>query len=289
MCFSETRGLTAGQWLSLLLTALLTTQCFAQRPSQPGEAAETADALVKAARQASRAQEELDCVHTQTTDPVAEALVYTGMALKTLRDARIADAVQRNQAVALRARLEEQERDLKRQQTKLSNTAESARKAMTAGRLVTAAKLLESAAAPKCDARFPGLSQQLQKLNEQVDGYVERGNGAVNSAPEKAIADYTEAMRINSEFPGIREKVAQAYVARADNAVTGSPRAAIRDYKEALRIVPGDDGIQRKLKSAEGMVRSTWSKILAGSLIVAVVGAAGFYTYKELDRRKVNR
>ena len=168
------------------------------------------DKLIEAVGYSFRAQEELECGHPETSDPVAEAILYKEKALRTAREFRSTNPTEKEQAATFVARQERELQAWQARRKQLDDAAKAIDKTLKQGRLETADRLIAEANPPKCSARFQALTAALTEARTRAGEYVSAGDKLLAKDPRKAWAQYSDGLVVDKEYPQLKEKLAEA-------------------------------------------------------------------------------
>ena len=128
-------------------------------------------------------------------------------AAKAAKEARSDNPLERDVAGSVVGQMSVRLDEFRRQRKVWDRAAADARQFLTENRPETARSVIDQAAPPKCDSRFAELRAEIASRNAQARALVGKGDAQAQRYPRTALIYYIEALRIDPDLPGLREKL----------------------------------------------------------------------------------
>jgi hypothetical protein len=184
-----------------LVAAGITHNGYAgQKPKEKAKAVESGDVTIEAKGYLDQSDRELEC-SPETAKSWAEKATRT-VDGATLRDQKTRDIVGDIKSDSLTKRAAAESRI-----SHLSQVANQARSVAKRTRVESAQGLLREADAKECYAGFRYLRNKIAQQQERALDSIRMGDALLDTQPKKALSYYRKAQKIDSEYPGLDQKI----------------------------------------------------------------------------------
>jgi hypothetical protein len=161
------------------------------------------DKLIEAATYLAQADKEEGCSLEKARD-------WTKRALSTAKSYRSTSRTDKDTAGNLIAKCNLRLAALDQHEKSLQNSERVIRKAVKQKRLESAQAEFDNAKPPTCDANFNKLKDEIKAGRDSAAQTVSQADSVVESNPKHALSLYTDALKIDADFPDIRDKMQHA-------------------------------------------------------------------------------